>query len=193
MNFKAFGINFKISFVFTVFLAVFIATDKTGNIIPFLLATFFHELGHLICMHLLKAIPSEIILELGTIRIVEENITTKNETLLILLSGPLINLILFLIFINFNSLKLFAIINLSLFLFNLLPIEGLDGGSILKLAISLKYKEKTAEKVLFIITLIFSVTLIFAFTFLLMNKRVNYSIPILILYLLLPYIIKKTC
>ena len=96
MNFKAFGINFKISFVFTVFLAVFIATDKTGNIIPFLLATFFHELGHLICMALLKAIPSEIILELGTIRIVNGTITTKNETLLILLSGPFINLILFL-------------------------------------------------------------------------------------------------
>ena len=109
MNFKLFGINFKISFVFTVFLAVFIATDKTGNIIPFLLATFFHELGHLICMALLKATPSEIILELGTIRIVEENIKTKNETLLILLSGPIINLILFLTFINFNSQSLFAI------------------------------------------------------------------------------------
>ncbi len=193
MTFKAFGINFKISYIFSFALVIFIATDKTGNIIPFLQGAFFHELGHLVCMKLLKAYPSEIILKLGTIQIVNNAITTNNETLLILLSGPVLNLLLFFIFINFNSFKLFAVVNLALFLFNLLPIEGLDGGSILKLALRLKFTEKQAETLLFIITLFFSFLLVFAFVFLLIKGRTNYSIPILILYLILPYIIKKTC
>lgn len=193
MTFKAFGINFKISYIFSFALVIFIASDKTGNIIPFLLASFFHELGHLVCMKLLKAYPSEITLKLGTIQIVNKVITTNNETLLILLSGPVANLLLFLIFINFESYKLFSIVNLALFLFNLLPIEGLDGGSILKLVLLLKCSPKKAENTLFIITLVFSVALIFVFSFLLISGRANYSIPILILYLILPYIIKKTC
>ena len=193
MIFKAFGINFKISYIFSFSLVIFIAADKTGNIISFLLATLFHELGHLICMSLFKAKPSEINLTLGTIRIVNNTFTTNNETLLILLAGPLANLILFLVFINFKRLELFAIVNLAVFLFNLLPIEGLDGGSILKLSIRLKHTERYADRVLFAITLVFAAILIFAFTGLLLNGTVNYSIPILILYLILPLIIKKTC
>lgn len=193
MIFKAFGINFKISYIFTLSLAIFIAADKTGNIIPLLIATLAHELGHLVCMSLLKAKPSEINLTLGTIRIVNNTFTTNNETLLILLAGPLANLALFLVFINLKGLELFAIINLVIFLFNLLPIEGLDGGSILRLSLRIKHTEKFADRVLFAITMVFSAILIFVFTYLLLNGTVNYSIPILILYLIVPLILKKTC
>lgn len=193
MIFKIFGIRFEISYLFTAALAIFIAADKTGNILIFLLAAMAHEVGHLLCMVILNAKPDEIVLNPGTIRIVKNSITTNNETLLILLSGPVINLMIFLICINFQAVKLFAVINLVLFIFNLLPIEGLDGGSILKLALKLKHSEKYAEKVLFIITLFFASGLIFAFIYLVMNGRVNYSLPILFLYLILPYVIKKTC
>lgn len=193
MTFKAFHINFKISYIFTAVLAVFIAADKTGNIIPLIIASLAHEAGHLVCMKLVKAPPSEIILTLGTIRIVNNTVTTNNENLIILLGGPIVNLVLFLICINIESLKLFAVINFVIFIFNLLPVEGLDGGSILKLALRLKHTEKYADRVLFLITLTIAVGLIFGFVFLFMNGRVNYSIPILFLYLMLPYILKKTC
>ena len=104
MIFKAFGINFKISYIFTAAITIFIATDKTGNIVPLVMASLAHEAGHLICMGLVNAKPSEIILMLGTIRIVNNAITTNNENLIILLGGPMVNLALFLICINIEIL-----------------------------------------------------------------------------------------
>lgn len=191
MTFSAFGIRFKISYFFTVAVTLFIATDRTGNILSFLVATFIHEFGHLLCMLLFKVKVSEIILTPGTIRIVNDSITTNNENLLILLSGPVANLITFIIFINFDFSKLFSMVNLVLFLFNLLPIDGLDGGSILKIALRIKYSERYADRVLLVITLIFAVVLVFTFFFLFANGVVNYSLPILFLYLILPYAVKK--
>ena len=191
MTFKAFGINFKISYIFSFCIVIFIAADKTGNILPILFSTLIHETGHLIAMKIFKAYPSEISLNLGTIRILNNAIVTNNENLLILLFGPLANLAFFLIFINIESFKLFAIINLALFIFNLLPIEGLDGGSILKLALRFRFSEQKVDRILFIITLLFAAALIFVFVFLLFGGRLNFSIPILFLYLTLPLIIKK--
>lgn len=192
MNFSAFGIRFKISYFFTLAITIFIASDRTGNILSFLLATLVHEAGHLLCMMLFKAKPREIILTPGTVRIVNGSITTNNENLLILISGPITNLVFFIIFINFSPFKLFALVNLVLFFFNLMPIDGLDGGSILKLVLKMKHTETYAERVLFVITVVFAVGLIFVFVYFILNGTANYSIPILLLYLLLPYAVKKT-
>lgn len=127
---KIFGIKIEISFLYLSLIAVLSIYDRTGIVIWGIFSSFFHEICHLITLYIFRIKPTHMIYGLSGIKIVKENICSPVKEIIVLISGCLGNLLLFLICIRFGLLT-GATINLCLFVFNLLPSMVLDGGQIL--------------------------------------------------------------
>ncbi len=167
-------------------LSVMIAFDKTGELYLFFIAAAIHESAHFITLSILGCRPRAVRLIPGGINIVDNSPKLLFADILILISGPLANLICFLLFKG-N----FALINLLLFIYNILPFDRLDGGSILWLSVCHFFSVETADKVIKYLTLIAVVLLIILFLYLLFNGIANYSLLIFSLYLFSGVILKK--
>ncbi len=197
MKFKFFGCQIYISFLFWAMIAIMIVFDKTGLIVPTLLAVFFHETGHLLCMWAKGIPPKKIKLIPTSVQITAPTISSFKNDIAVSICGPLANLVIFLtLYLNFYiyknySVLIFALINLIIALFNLLPLKGLDGGKILHCLISLKSGSEKADKALSLVTLAFSLCVIFLAVYLSFNKIFNISLYIIAIYLLLISIAKK--
>jgi len=105
------------------------------NFFFFLSIILIHEMGHLLMGLLLGWELDKICLyPYGGVTKFNEDINRKlSEELLILISGPIFQIIYFVIgYYLFNSLD-FNYYNLSILVFNMLPIYPLDGGRILNI------------------------------------------------------------
>lgn len=195
MKITIFGINITISFLFCAILSILMLCDRTGMIVPMFIAVIMHELGHLAVMKFFGCAPTEIRLIPGSVRIVTP-VCTEKHSVLILVSGSLLNIIIFLIVYISSTIQCvnyyidFAFINLIYGIFNLLPFNALDGGSILEEIISTKLGNIKAKKIIKIITLFGAVLFLLAFIILAVNESVNYSLLVLCLYLVLSVFLK---
>lgn len=186
MSFKLFGIKFRVSFLFTAVLALMTATDKTGELYLFFLAAFIHEAAHLLLMCLLSSKPKEILLIPGGINIVQDGYLSNLKNILILIAGPIANLFCFFLFND-----TFALINLLLFIYNILPLGGLDGGRILRTVLASNFNEKTVEIIMKSISIIFVIGFILLFLISLKVNTINLSILIFSLYIISSIFLKK--
>lgn len=125
-TFKLFNIKFRLefSFFFTVSILSLYREKITGLA---LLACLLHEAGHILAM---KFRVSLVTFSASGIKITPKTGETKSlaKEIFILLAGPSVNFLLFLLFGEGE----FGAINLVLMIYNLLPINSLDGGRILK-------------------------------------------------------------
>ena len=137
---RMFGCKVELSFLFVAVTACSVLLDHTGCVIHTLLASFFHECGHLAAMGFLGGAPKKVTFGIFHIDI-QDNRRVKRgyyQDILILLAGPIVNLVLcLLLLIGFGvfhqQIFLFAAsTNLLIGFFNLLPVESLDGGQIVK-------------------------------------------------------------
>lgn len=195
MKFKIFGTEIQITFLFMAFITLLLSVDKSGYAMPMLFAVTAHEAAHLITMYLLGCNPKAIKLIPASVRIVREiSCKTKNEVL-ISISGPLINLFFFalfyvvFIFCRKENILTFAIINLIIAVFNLLPVNALDGGIVLKKILMLFFNENKTNIILNIITVIFGMVIFVLGVFLVLNSN-NFSLIIISLYLLISVLLK---
>lgn len=197
MKFKLFGTEIYISFLFFAMITVMIAFDKTGLIVPTLFSVICHEAGHLFCMWAMGNTPKRIKLIPASVQITD-SITSRYKTdNIVSLCGPLVNILLFLVFyINYSiwgniTTLIFAFLNLILGLFNLLPVKGLDGGRILHNIISQKRDIARADLILKFLGIIFSAILITLAVILHFKGKLNLSIYILGIYFLVLSLSKK--
>ncbi len=186
MTLKLFGIRVYISFMFTVFIAVILLTDKTGYIGYFFLSAAVHEAAHLFAMLFLKAKPEKIKLMPGGINIAVKSVTSDTEDVIILFFGPFINLIFCLI-----TKGIFSAVNLLLFIYNIMPFGGLDGGRILIILLSRITSENTALKVQKTLSFLAATALFVAFVLLYLGGTVNFSLIIFSLYIISTVFSKK--
>lgn len=115
---------------FWLLLGAFWLLDRQGVTLPFLLAAGLHEAGHLAALRVLK-IPVYA-LELRTSgAVIRAELPGGPREARALAAGPAVNLLLALLF--WRSRPLFGLCNLSLALWNLLPIPGRDGAGLLRL------------------------------------------------------------
>jgi Zn-dependent protease len=137
VNFKVFGTQIYISFLFAAVITVMLCFDKTGMLLPTLFAVFMHECGHLFMMWILRCAPKEIRLIPASVQITNSFSGGYKNDVLIALSGPIVNFLLFgVCYFNFlryenEFVGYFALVNLVIGFFNLLPVKGLDGGTAL--------------------------------------------------------------
>ncbi|MBQ7522625.1 MAG: site-2 protease family protein [Clostridia bacterium] len=191
MNFKIANVQFTLSYPLVAGITLILVCDTTGIALCSLLACFCHEMGHISAMKLTGTKITEIHISIFEVGIVD--ISQKNRGIIaemtITLSGIFVNFLLFFLsLIVYNKSKLslfgyFATANLTLGLFNLLPIETLDGGNALKLILQRNFTDRTV----YIVTLVVSLLLIiplgyFSYTSL-MHSRYNFTMLFATLYL----------
>ncbi len=197
MKFKFFGTEIYVSFLFCVVLCLMLAIDRTGLIIPTLFAVFIHESGHLLCMWAADCQPRAIRLIPTSVQIIRGFSPKKYGEAAITLCGPLSNLVVFgVLFINYRIFEstqslTFAVLNLVIALFNLLPVSGLDGGTLLTLGLSHFVDIYKAESIVRIITAVFAVAVFLLGVYLWASKSVNISVFIVAVYLGVCSVIKK--
>ncbi len=188
MRFKLLGTEIYVSFLFFAVLTFMLLIDKTGLCFLCVFSFFVHEAGHLFACFLFESQPKSIKLVPASILITRSFERRKSGEILIALFGPLASLLTALtFFLNFRLTKNMTALNLSLinfiiFAFNLLPVNGLDGGTVLREIIKRKKGERKAQKTLFFLSLIIGVLTVFAAAYLCIGKRVNVSLLLLGVY-----------
>ncbi len=196
MKFKLLGTEIYISVLFMAVITVMLATDKTGLALPTLFAVAFHETGHLFAMWLTGNSPKSIRLIPASVQIVKGISKKYSNDILIALFGPAGNIALFIAFyINYTAYRnkgvlYCALINLIMGVFNLLPVAGLDGGTVLFSLVAQKWDISKAAITVRIITLVFGVTAVIGAVSLAIRGRVNISAFIVAIYLFVAALIK---
>ena len=198
MEFKLFGTKIYVSFLFWCLVCFMLALDRTGLIIPLLASVLLHECAHLLFMYLCGSQPKSIRLIPASVQIIRGLSKKENAEIYIAAAGPIANLIValillvdYLVFKGEGVLKL-CLLNLSVATFNLLPLWGLDGGTILSHIISrystLPFK---GERVVRIITLFFGVFFFGAGIFFALWHKTNLSFFAVALYLIISSVVRQ--
>ena len=190
MRFTLFGIDFFISYIFVCAFLIFMANDTSGQFIPLIFSVFVHEAGHIIMLFIFGQKLKRADLKIGAIRVEYSSYAIKSERIVALLAGPLSNLLLALIWHLFGNENLFYI-NIVLCVYNLLPIKGLDGGSIIEALSEGKISPKKIDLFLNLTTFAVAIFVLVGFFLLYKNSMSNYSLILFCIYLILPFIIKK--
>lgn len=196
LRFKLFGTEFYISFLFAAVITAILAFDRTGFALPLIFAVVMHEGGHLLVMWILDCSPKRVRLVPAALEITAAFGCSRKKEIAVALAGPAVNLVLFFtLWFNFLAYKgeqtlIYALINLLICIFNMLPVTGLDGGTVL---FSLLARRKTPERaalIMRVINLSLAAVLISAAVYLCFHGKVNISLFITALYLIVISIIK---
>ena len=156
--------------------------------IYFFISILIHEIAHIMVAKIFKIKLKNLRVSIfGASLEIEKKIRNKKiKKILMYLAGPISNLILAILiqYANINEEEKIKIIytNLSLCIFNLLPIIPLDGGNILKEILKIKLNNINSNKIilaiskinLFILTFVYSIAIL---------KIKNITVFFLILYL----------
>ncbi len=182
-------IKFELKFSFPAVLAVILLTDTEGTAFFCLLACGLHEMGHIAVMLLTGKPPEKISLYGGGIRL-----TGGLKTIPVIISGCSVNFLLFVIFWFLGKsydFKLFGMINLLTGIFNLMPIQPLDGYNLIE---KLIIRIVPVEKVSFIMRIteitasLLAAPLIILFF---LNGKMNFSSVIFLFYIFVVDIIEN--
>ena len=189
MRFKFFGAEIRLSFLFCAAISVMICIDRTGLMIPVLIAAAIHETGHLFTLWLYDCPPVRIDLVPAAVRIVRRGMATDENVIVTALAGPLINIsFAFCAGLNWYLYKktfvlYFAAANAALGLFNLLPASGLDGGTVLYTLLSKHISHFAAKTVVRAISIFLALAAAAAGVYLYSKERFNLSVFTAAIYL----------
>ena len=150
-------------------------------------------------MFLKKSKPLQICFRAFSVDIIDSNRLQRafKSDIFILLAGPIANLItaMFLLTLqnlfNFCFLKAFVLANLFFAVFNLLPIEPLDGGQILLILLLRKFKLRVAEKIALSLSFLTLFPLAAVGFFVLLHSKYNFSLLFLSCYLMAVLLLKN--
>lgn len=161
------------------------------------LAIALHEGGHLLIMARYEYFPKRIKIALFAIDIIdsERQQRSRKENLLIIFFGPFANFICFLCgyLLYLNGIECFlpfAAANLSVGLFNCLPVMSLDGGQLLYLLLSRRFSRDISEKMVDVCTFLCIFPLAALGFLVLLRSKNNFSLLFVSVYLLFSLLFK---
>lgn len=195
MIFSFLGVKIDISVPFCIVIAFLLINDKTGLMSASLLAVLFHEAGHLAVMKKLKCQPKLVKLSAAGILICGNSYCTSDENILISLAGPFTNFIFcglfYLVYTLSNSVLIlcFAVVQFAVGLLNLMPVKGLDGGTVLYCILS-RYNVN-AEFITRFISIVFASAMLVFGTFFAIKNVDNPTLLLLGIYLIVLNVMKK--
>ena len=140
MRFNVCGVRLHIGFLFA-FSVCFVLTVAEDTVVRYaVLFSLLHEFGHLLSDFLFGCKPRAISLGLFgmTITRAEDLTLSYRQEICSALAGPFVNLVLAALFVSLylwqrtNTFLTAAVVNLSIFAFNAMPVFSLDGGRALE-------------------------------------------------------------
>ena len=195
--------QFKIDLKIFLFFLLFYFTNQIGTYILILIFAILHELGHMLCGLILGMKPNRLSLNpFGVSISFELNTKDYNKKLgkgnylevkkmIIAMAGPLTNLIIILITLQYNMNMFFGLkiicSNMLLILFNLLPFYPLDGGRILESVLHIIFGKRKAEKYINRISIITLIIVTFMASVIIFYVQ-NIAIFIVIVFLWILYL-----
>lgn len=196
MRFRVFGTEIYISFLFAALIALMLATDRTGMALPALFAVFMHEMGHLFCMWITDCAPKAVRLIPASVQIRTSIGVSYKRDIAVALCGPLVNFLLFgILYFNYaafsnETVLYYSLLNLIIGLFNMLPVRGLDGGTILYSLLLKKMEIGRASFIMRIVTLTLALIILIVAITMTVKGKVNLSVYIISTYLFITSIMK---
>lgn len=192
---NCFGIIVKFDFIFFAIITLFTMLDKSGIGVLGLLACVIHEIGHIIALVVVGNKPKELAFEGGGMKLVKgDNFLSYDKEIIILLSGSITNFILFIVFYfstnQINDMSIFAMVHLVLGVFNLLPINTLDGAKILNIILSKNFNPIFAQRIINFVSIVFIFLLIFISVKMCFNSSLNIMLIFTSVYLILMLLFK---
>lgn len=192
MNFTFRGCSFKIGIPFLSLITLTLILDKSGKFIWCLLAMSIHELGHTFCMMSQHKKLRKMQFCLFDIKIIDSVGTLRSykDDMFLMSAGSFANLLTALLFYIINCvlskefLNIFIEENMLIGIFNLLPIDSLDGGQILLTFLKMHLDEQKAKSLGRIISIIFLVPVTIIGICLLLKSRYNFSLFLVSTYLI---------
>ena len=198
MKLRIRGVELRLSFSLLCLVAVCVILGIMPGLLCCAAAVTIHELGHLIVMLHYGDKPSEIRVSLFEIAIKDKNRAQRSDrqNFFIIFFGPFVNFICFLLFFLLylmgNDLFLsLAAANLSVGLFNSLPVLSLDGGQLLFLLLSRKRDARFAERTVNVLSFITIFPLAALGFILLFHSKYNFSLLMVCGYIVLSLLSRK--
>lgn len=200
MRIKLGGLSVIISIPLCCLMTAIILLDSSQTVILGCLSAVMHEAGHLFFMKRFASFPKEIKVSLFDIAIIDSKKYRRPlyQELLITLGGVMMNLIFGLIcfalyfVLGYNFLMILAGANILLLVYNLLPVDTLDGGQALYLILSSKLSEKTTERIMLIASLVVLFPSTVLGFLLLLESKYNFTLLLTSLYLIAVILLKQT-
>ena len=138
----------EIGWGFPALAAVALLAGAGGALPIAALCALSHETGHLLALRLARAKVERVRLTAFGAEIqADTRYLPYPQEILCTLAGPAVNLILAVLLARLAGNDLAAGVNLTLGLFNLLPIPALDGGRVLYLLVSWGWEPMAADRV----------------------------------------------
>ncbi len=191
MKFNAFGVKLIIKYpaIAVICLAMF-TSYKDDLLIPLcLLSSVIHEAGHLLFICRFVGKPDSIIINPGEIKI-NSNLSGVSYTqdIIITLAGVAFNfftsVLSYLLYLMFSAELFFdfALCNVCIGTFNLLPVKTFDGGQLLYNFLLRKLSAGTSDKIINIITMLIVIPLATVAFYVLLTSKFNYTLLIVAIY-----------
>ena len=192
-------LTLEISFPLAAAMTAVILYDSSTSVLECLIAVILHESGHLLMLHRYGSFPKRIKLTLFDIAITDTHKTTRgfSQELAVTLAGIISNIIFtclsFLLYFLFpcSFFEGLTAANLSLAVFNALPVDSLDGGQALALILSRFCSPEKVLQILDIISLMILFPMLIPGFLLLLRSEYNFSLLLSSLYLIALILLKK--
>lgn len=153
MRFKLFNIKFKISFYFVLVLTLLAMIDDNQIVLMAFLLAILHESGHVFAIFLFGQKPREIAFEPFGLKLVKSyEFTDIFSQIMTYLMGPIFNLLFFVLF--YRAYPIVSVVSLVLGVFNLLPVNSLDGGRVINTILVYFFSERKVKIISTIISIL---------------------------------------
>ena len=177
-----------------------IISDDSGFVIYGFLSAILHEIGHILAMMYFGKNVKKIEFGFANIDLLMEgkNLNCNSfETVIIFLSGSLLNFLISILFKILYSIFGFAVFdvifyqNLFLGIINLLPIYSLDGECLIRKFLEGNFSDKNIDAIISVTSLIFTLPILIVGFLLIFHSKYNLSLFLVCIYLISFFIFKK--
>lgn len=195
MSFTLNGCRITVSFYFAALVAAILIYDPGGLAFAGILAATLHESGHLAVMRIFRVKPSLIRFTPFGIDLEKSDCVGHSywHDALISLAGPGVNIAAALLMrlLSVEAENPFLMANLVFALFNLLPVEPLDGGQALYSVLCTKFSAEQAAKAVSILSFLTLMPLAAAGFLILFHSPWNFALLLTCGYLTVLLVLKN--
>lgn len=141
LSFSVLKTGVEVSPLFFAVLTLFLLADTNGIAFPAVIFSFAHEAGHFLALLFLKTSPKKVSISLAGIHMELPRDLCTAKKITVLCAGFATNFFMAFLFHALGK-PVFALINIIIGIFTMLPLCSTDGGSIVKELFALYFEDK---------------------------------------------------